>query len=312
MASTIFPAAAAASSINASSITAASPLTMYASSLSLDSAIYTVTCTSTTIAKVYFYSGVSTLVTTATTVSGTVTIQLGSAVDRVRLWTDTGTNIVVTITKVASALTNGFSGTLDTITSSGTYTGTSASGYGYAVLVGGGGGGGGAQWNVGNGTGGAAGAVANKLVTLTGSMAVTIGAAGTGGAYNVDNGTAGGNSTFAGMTAGGGGPGKRGFNSGGSQNGASSVGASATGGDINSNSNGTGGMTGDVPTSTWTFVRNVIGTAGLGPSYYGGGTVQTTGYGAGGGGCESQYTQGAGGYVSGTNGAPGVLFVLRF
>lgn len=304
--------AAVASSINASSITATAANTMYTSALSLDPAVYTVTCTSTTIAKVYFYSGVSTLVTTATTVSGTVTIQLGSAVDRVRLWTDTGANIVVTITKVASALTNGFSGTLDTITSSTTYTGTSASGYGYAVLVGGGGGGGGASWNVGNGTAGAAGAVCNKLVQLTGSMPVVIGTAGTGGAYNVDNGTAGGNSTFAGMTAGGGGPGKRGFNSGGSQQGAASIGATATGGDINSPSNNNGGMTGAAPTVSWGFVKDVIGTGGTGNTYYGQGRVEVTGYGGGGGGCESQQDSSTNGWKSGTNGGPGVLYVLRF
>jgi hypothetical protein len=303
--------AVAASSINASSITAATANTMYASPLSLEPAIYTVTCTSTTVAKVYFYSSLTNLVTTATTVSGTVTIQIGSTVDRVRLWTDTGSNIVVTITKVAAALTNGFSGTLDTITSSGTYTGTSASGYGYAVLVGGGGGGGGAKWNVGYGTGGASGAVCNKLVQLTGSMPVTIGAAGVGGAGDTENATAGGDSTFAGMTASGGGPGKKGFNISYSQNGAASVGGAAIGGDINSPGAGTSGRTGIAPTVTWQFVSGAtIGTGGVGKGYYQDGEVQATGYGAGGGGVESQQSQSA--IISGTNGRPGVLYVLRF
>lgn len=303
--------AAVASSINASSITAATGNTMYSSPLSLEPAIYTVTCASTTVAKVYFYSDFTTLVTTATTVSGIATIQIGSTVDRVRLWTDTGSNVVVTITKVASALTNGFSGTLDTITSSGTYTGTSASGYGYAVLVGGGGGGGGAKWNVGNGTGGASGAVCNKLVQLTGSMPVTIGAAGIGGAWDVDNGTAGGNSTFAGMTATGGGPGKRGFNISYSQAGAPSEGGPALGGDINSPGLGTGGRTGQSPTVTWQFVSGpIIGTGGIGNGYYNDNRTNPTGYGAGGGGVESQQSQGS--FPSGTNGGPGVLYVLRF
>ena len=193
------------SSINASAITATSAATMYQALLSLDPAIYTITCASGTIANVEFYSGISTLITSAVTASGTVAVNLGSAADRVRLWTDTGSNIVVTITKTASALTNNFSGTLDTITTLGTstYTGTSTSGYGYAIAVGGGGGGGGAYANGGAGgagaPGGGSGAVAGKFVQLTGSLTAVVGAAGTAGTAGGTGGN-GGTTTFGGMT----------------------------------------------------------------------------------------------------------------
>ena len=157
MAIEIFPVPVA-SSINANSITATTSNTLYEGRFSLDPAIYTITCTSGTIAKVQFFSNATTLITTGTTVSGTISINLATAADRVRLWTNTGSNVVVTITKTASALSDVFSGTLDTITSSGTYTGTSTSGFGYAVLVGGGGGGsGGSSYNARGGASGSAG-----------------------------------------------------------------------------------------------------------------------------------------------------------
>jgi hypothetical protein len=323
MAISVFPAAVT-SSINASSITAVSANTMYAAAISLPAAIYTVTCSSSTIAKVEFYSGVSTLITTATTSSGTVAINLASAADRVRLWTNTGSDIVVTITQTAAALTNNFSGTLDTITTVGssTYTGTSTSGFGYAVVVGGGGGGGGNSSDN-YGAGGGSGAIAEKLVTLTGSMAVVIGAGGTAGTSGGGTGGSGGSSTFAGMTAGGG-VGGAGNSS------ARGAGGTASGGTYNTS--GAGGGTngnGTSVASTYQFVKSGstgsggngsggfdlnsrsgagsgIGTGGNGG--YNGNGASATGYGAGGGGGSgSAYTPQAGG-----TGAPGVLYVLRF
>ncbi len=83
---------AAASSINANAITATSADTMYEASVTLDPAIYTITCASATITNIQFFSNVNTLVTSAVTASGTVSINLASAADRVRLWTDTGSN----------------------------------------------------------------------------------------------------------------------------------------------------------------------------------------------------------------------------
>jgi hypothetical protein len=292
------------SSINASSITATSANTLYEGRIALDPAIYTITCTSTTVATLFFYSGTNTLVTTAVTASGTVAINLASTVDRVRLYTNTGSNIVVTITKTAGALSNVFSGTLDTLTSSGTYTGTSTSGYGYAIIIGGGGGGGNGTQN-GYGGGGGAGGSCGKLLTLTGSMAFTIGAAGVGSG---GNGTAGGQSTFGEMTAGGGGGGQRMNN----QSPIQGTNGTATGGDINlsgggpnagyPNNPGYSGNPGNGPGSPYPFVVTTPGVGGFGNTTSGG---AGTGYGAGGGG--GGYDGGSGG-----NGTPGVLYVLKF
>lgn len=297
------------SSINASSITATSAKTLYEGRVALDPAIYTITCTSTTVATVYFYSGINTLVTTAVTASGTVAINLASAVDRIRVFTDTGSNIVVTITKTAGALSNVFTGTLDTVTTTGssTYTGTSSSGYGYAIIVGGGGGGTGGNQNYFGGGGGAGGAC-GKLVALTGSMAVTIGTGGAGSGYN-GNGSAGTSSTFAGMTAGGGG-GAPNANGVGRVQGTNGT---ASGGDINNgagggpsaaqqNNPGYAGYSGNGPLTPYPFVVATIGTGGYGNV----GTAGAgTGYGAGGGG---------GGYENGSGaaGTQGVLYVLKF
>ena len=159
-------AAAVTSSINASSITAVSANTMYEGRIALEAAIYTITCTSTKIATVYFMSSTNTVVATAVTASWTVAINLPSSIDRVRVWTNTGSNIVVTITKTASAISNVFSGTLDTVTTTSTYTGTSTSGYGYAVIVGGGAGGSGGGGSSNYGGGGGAGATCGKLVAM--------------------------------------------------------------------------------------------------------------------------------------------------
>lgn len=317
------------SSLNADAITAVASDTFYEGRKTFDAAIYQITCASGTVANFEFRNG-ATLVTSGATSSGIATINLASTADRIRLWTNTGSNIVVTITKTAGALTNQFSGTLDTITTLGssTYTGTSTSGYGYAVLVGGGGGGGGVNPNSGNGAtggGGGSGAVAAKIVTLTGSMAVTIGAGGAGGAAGANNGTAGGSSTFDGMTAGGGlgGQGLVGNNS------QPQAAATATGGTINTSGAvggaDTNGGSGVATTKTYSFVVNGTtgsgsmgfyqtsagsgigsgGAGGLSPTNNGG---NATGYGAGGGGAISATT---GVTRAGGNGTQGVLYVLK-
>lgn len=320
MAIEIFPVPVE-STINANSITATSPHTLYQGLVDLQPAIYTITCINSTIAKIQLYSGNSTLVTTTETVSGTVTINLGTAVDRVRVWTDTGSNVVVTFTKIADAL-SGITGTLDIVTSTGTYTGTSTSGYAYAVLVGGGGGGGGNQWNRGTASSGGSGGVCSKYIQLTGSMAVTIGSAGTGGIGATGIGTSGGTSTFAGMSAGGGQGGEYGTNP---DSTPTALGGTATGGDFNQTTNGnkstvqnetTGNQSvnrGPDTPLTWSFVtpsnQGFIGKGGDGTGYYGRSPVNATGYGAGGGGGNTRANNGE--VANGSNGAPGVLLVLR-
>lgn len=319
MAISVFPAPVT-SSINASAITAASANTMYAASLALEPSIYTITCASGTITNVEFYSGVATLVTTATTSSGNVTINLGSSVDRVRLWTNTGSNVVVTITKTANALINNFSGTLDTITTIGssTYTGTSTSGYAYAVLVGGGGGASGHSGASNTGCGGGGGGVTGKFVTLTGSMPVVIGAGGAGGTSSTA-GTNGGNSTFAGMTSGGGGGGLYASNTvaaAGTSSGGTSSSAIATGG----HPNGTAAV---ANVQILPFVKS--GTNGGGGGLSGGGSNPGAGSGIGtggssgfpsgtpGGNATGYGSGGGGGFNSaGGSGSQGVLYVLKF
>ena len=214
MAISVFPAAVT-SSINANAITAVAAVTIYEGRSTFDPAIYTISCASGVITNFEFYNGAGTFVTSGVTSSGTVAINLASTADRIRLWTSTGTNTVVTITKTASALSNQMpSGTLDTITTLGssTYTGTSTSGFAQAMLVGGGKGGNSGDAAGSGGAAGYAGQVTGSIVTLTGSMAVFVGSGGAGGAatagfsYGTSNaGTNGTSTTFAGLTATGGG-----------------------------------------------------------------------------------------------------------
>jgi hypothetical protein len=288
----------ATSSLNANAITAAAANTMYEGRATFDPAIYTITCASGVITNFEFYSNASTLITTGVTSSGTVAINLSSTADRIRLWTNTGTDTVVTITKTAAAITNAFSGTLDTVTTVGTstYTGTSASGFAYAILFGGGGGGGHSSGANGARQGGLNGGRVEGLVTLTGSMTVVIGAGGGSAAI-------GGNSTFAGWTAGGGGYGSTGGNSTVAGNASSGGTYSGITGTpvyqfVKSGSTGNGGaFTGAINAGS----GSGIGTGGSSGASGNNGSAGT-GYAAGGGG----------GNAAGGAGTQGVLYVLRF
>jgi len=294
MAIEVFPAPAAASSTpDAMTCTVG---TLYEKIQTFTPAIYTVTCSSAVVAVVEFYSDSFTVITTATTVSGTVAVNLASTADRIKIYVKSGTSIPVTITKSANSLTNSFSGTLDTITSTGTYTGTSTSGYGYVVVVGAGGGGANTGANKG---GGGSGGVGVKIAALTGSMAVTIGAA---GVANTDGGA----TTFAGITAGGGLKGTGGVygGDGGLVTGTYTY-SSQGGNGCWSNQNNAGATT-----LLYPFVVN--GTTGGG-----GGQVGYSGAGSGIGTGASTGTAaigyGAGGAGDTNNdGRPGVVYILRF
>ena len=324
MSISVFPAPVV-SSLNASAITAVSANVLYEGRIAFTPAIYQITCASSTITNFQFLSDAGTIVTTGVTAGGTVSINLASNADRIRLWTDTGSNVVVTITRTAAALTNQLSGTLDTISTVGssTYTGTSTSGWGYAILVGGGGSGGGAGGSNNGAGGGGSGGVAGKLVQLTGSMAVFIGSGGASAAAGT-NGNAGTASTFAGMTAGGGagglvGPGDGTGGAGGTVSGAT-FSSSANGGRAGLPSGlATGG---GATTNFYPFVVNGTtggggggggnsgngaggGNGAIGRGGDGGNNVAGTGFGSGGGGGDS-------GGRSGGAGRPGVLYVLRF
>jgi hypothetical protein len=277
--------------------------TLYEKIQTFTPAIYTITCSSAVDAVVEFYSGVSTRIIAANTVSGTVTINLVTAADRIRIFVKSGTDIPVTITKSANSLVSGLSGTLDTITTTSTYTGTSTSGYGYAVVVGGGGsgfsGGGGSSYPSGGGSGG----IGAKLVQLTGSMPIVIGTAGTS---NTDGGA----TTFAGITAGGGSKGNNTFDV--------PLGGTVTGGTFNL----TGGRGGTynqndagLVTSPYPFcVTGSTGGGGGGQGYSGAGSGIGTGSTSGGPNATGYGAGGAG--ITGTgvrsDGRSGVVYILRF
>ena len=99
----IFPEPIAAGSINADSYTVPLALTTYKIVKTFDAAVYTITTSpNTSQATVDFYTGSTTLNTV--TVSGTVTLNLATAYTGAFVVTNTGSDVVVTITKVASAL----------------------------------------------------------------------------------------------------------------------------------------------------------------------------------------------------------------
>ncbi len=144
--------------------------------------VYTITTFPTTSqATLEFICGTS--INLATTANGTVSYQLAETATNTILTTNTGSNVLVTITQTSAVVSGAeISGTLDTITSTGTYNQT---GKLYVVAVGGGGGGGNAgtdsNFYTYGGGGGGAGAYTSKLVYTNTATSITIGSAGTAG-----------------------------------------------------------------------------------------------------------------------------------
>jgi hypothetical protein len=229
--------------------TAATANVLYTAVSSIPAGIYSINCVSTTVARVELYNG-TTLVTSQVTTSGTVSFNLGTDCTSIRFWTDTGTDVVVSLQYVASPFSvSSFSGTLDTITSSTTYTQT---GKAYAILVGGGGGGSAGQSGAGGGGGGGSGGVLSTgVIDLTGSMAITVGTGGNGANSSTAVGNAGNATTFAGFTANGGGAANA--STGGGNNNAGGGGAAGTPGGGAGGSgqagNSTGGQNGSASSS---------------------------------------------------------------
>jgi hypothetical protein len=93
MAISVFPAPVT-SSINAQSITAVSANTLYEGRTTLEPAIYTITCASSTVANVEFLLGNTTILASGTTASGSTSVNLASTSDKFRVWTNTGSNVV--------------------------------------------------------------------------------------------------------------------------------------------------------------------------------------------------------------------------
>lgn len=309
-------------------VSATSANTLYSSAITLKAGVYTITCASTTVASLDFYSG-TTYIGSTQTVSGTVSYNLASDATRIAYYTNTGSNITIGILQTGNPVTTAVSGTLDTLTSSTTYTQTGNTGLAYVVVVGGGGGGGSATSSYSCGGGGGSGGVQSSTYALTGSISVTIGAGGNGSSTSA-TGNAGGATIFGNLTSNGGGGGSS-FNSGGNDQ--ASGGAPGSPGGAYGGSSGQfvgspGGAQSASTASAYNFV--VSGTTGgggggkWGPGVsngWAGGSGSGSGIGTGGngstntaGGAGNGYGSGGGGGCSGYSGGagkPGVVYIVR-
>jgi len=302
----------------AQTVVAEAASNVYVASLALASGTYTITCASSTVAVVDFYSG-TTYIGRATTTSGSISYNLATPCTTIRYYINTGSNIVIAIQLSGQAISYAANGILDTLTTSQTYNQTGPL---YFTVVGGGGSGGSTDGSTYRASGGGgSGGVYNGVVYANTSTVVVVGIAGVGG-------NSGGASSFGNFTANGGGAGGSG---GGSQSGGS---AGTPGGAIGGSSavlNGSGNA-GATSTALAAFgaAANYVtgggGGAGSGVGGGGGGGANPglglggsgaggsgnggvgIGYGAGGGGSSTEGT-----YVgrNGSSGSPGVVFVIR-
>ena len=295
MAQSVFPAPAAApSSIGKTVVSATASQIAYQSNVSLIVGTYTITCVSSTIAYVTFFASNGSVIGSTNTTSGTVTYNLATEATKIHYYTNTGSDVVVSIQLTGIGLvTSAVSGTLDTITTTGSYATT-----GNLYVVAWGGGGAGSQSSSGaNGAGGSTGNIAEGLIVTTSATTVTLGAGGVG------TNASGGSTTFGGfLTA-----------TGGASTGASSSyplrrfvknGFPGTGG-TGCRDLGGGGTAGR---SDGTAGVGSIGVGGNGGSQASRNGTNATGYASGGG---------AGGFLDGTaagtggNGTQGIVYVLR-
>jgi hypothetical protein len=269
----------------------------------LEVGIYRITCPAAVTATVYFYDGASTSFAEVSTTGGTVDYNLATIPTKFAFFVGSSSNVPVTFTRIADAITTLGSGTLDTLTNTQTYTQTGAV---FVVVVGGGGGGAGNRQNViggYDGSGGASGGVQSQQLYLNTNTSVTIGTAGNGG--TAADGNAGGATIFGNLTSNGGG-------------GGSPYGASATAG-----TPGGGGSGATSTPSLYNFV--VSGTTGGGGSGTNG-IGRGSGIGTGGNGGNNNTANAGSGFGSGGGGArdntnnadaigragtPGVVYVLR-
>lgn len=307
MASAVFPVTTT-SSLNAVAAVPGASAKQYVITRNFTSGIYTITVSDASNAYVEFVGSSS--VVTATTTSGTVTVNLAvdctSAI--VTLLTSASASVKIDQTALTLVSTE-ISGTLDTITTLGatTYTQT---GKLYVLCVGGGGGGASAVSDVAEGGRGAS--VSGKLVYTTASTTVTVGAGGTGAGANTNaNGGTGGTTTFGTLVSATGGAGGRfSFRTNPVTNGVNYWGTIKTG----NTSSGGGGANGANGIETY---NNTIADTGLGTGGKGG-TTSTPGSGVGfrDGAVGGNYGNGGGGSfgtsgAAGGAGGQGVVYVLR-
>lgn len=305
---------------------AAAANTVYTQTLDLPPASYLITCVSTTNVNISMVAADGTVIVSGTTTSGSLVLVPTSPVRFINYFTNTGTNIAILIALQGEPFTTAATGTLDTLTTTQTYTQT---GHARVCVVGGGGGGGGnnlSSRSTPNGGGSGGVNVPATAVRLTGSISVVIGAAGTG--VTGANGTNGGTTSFGAITAtgGGGGPlgnatqeswgpgGAPGSPGGGFGASPAIVGPfdSASGLPVFNGTTGGGGWGagggGFTPNAGF---GSGIGTGGAGGNNSNGGNA--TGFGAGGGGAGNSVLTGLNTVSrAGGNGTAGVVYVLRW
>jgi hypothetical protein len=305
MATSQYPESPLPPSTVANIFTATSPGTLYTSNVSLVVGTYEITCISTTIAYVVFFDATGAIIGSTNTTSGIVQFNLATAATKIQYYTNTGSliNVSIALTGIG-ALFSEVSGTLDTITTSGTYTTT---GNLWVMCIGGGGSGGsGSNAGTARGLGGSAGGISSALINTTTSTTVTIGAKGATQTGNFVAGNAGGSTTFGAFVTGAGGAG--GGTGSGSNPSGNGVATFPEAQFIKNGSIGSGGNGGSEAAATagGTGAGSGIGTGGNGGTAGGprNGT-EATGQGSGGGGGAAP-GQGHGGA-----GSDGVIYILR-
>jgi hypothetical protein len=321
MSISIFPTPAAEdTSVNnlKYNVVAASSSGLYKGSQVLKPGIYTITCISTTNTTVTFWNG-STEILSATTSSGTVNVNLPNGATSFYYSINTGTSISIDIQRVANPVAYA-AAVVDILTSSASYTHT---GKAYVVAVGGGEGGQSSEFSGGGfsgvaGRGGKSGGIAADLLTLSGTVNYTVGAAGnSNGPGGGGNPNAGGNSTFSNVVTsanvgqGNGGAAANNTGSGGAGNAGT---ASAYSFVVTGTTGGGGGGARNYGRSPGNGAGSGIGSGGRGgeqatsndtngPTNGG----NANGYGGGGGGSGASDNVGR----TGGNGGPGVIYVLK-
>lgn len=278
---------------------------------SFNSGVYQISVSpASSTAIVQFVNG-STWIGQTTTSSGSINFNLASSADRILVQSN-NVGDVVTVNLIATVpVSSSISGTLDTITTTGTYNQT---GLLWVLAFGGGGGGGGGKQNYAAPSGGGnSGDLAMFYGNVTTSTTVTIGANGTGGAAN-SGGTAGGLTSFGtyAIAKGGNGGGLPDGPSGGTASGTSAgTFTVASSGGVQANpfravKDGTTGA--GASGQSGAGYGSGIGTGGSGATGGGVNAGNATGYGAGGGGgaTNNGSSPGAGGA-----GTQGVVYVLR-
>ena len=261
-------------------VNAAAANTLYDAAYVNVTGLYVITCASAIVSNVSFYDTNNNFILTATTVSGTITINIPSAIGSIKFWTTSGTNTQIGILK-SGINVSPVPAVMYTYTTSQTI---SLVGAAYCVVVGGGCGGTGNL--AGFGSSGGSGGITGGKIALNGSTVLTIGAGSTNGALA-------GSTTLGAFTATGGNGGTGGTPSGGNGGASNNAGpgfagsASAAASTIffsfTQGTTGGGGGAGNI-TSGGAGGGSGIGTGGTGagPSAGNGGTG--SGFGAGGGG----------------------------